>query len=238
MTDQLQPEAFQKAKEPSLRRLEEAFQTGQPEAFEKLGRSTVTAGTMLMLLWPVSDTDLIDHLAQGEIDITQNWGSRIIAYYQKNDWEKLETMVQSWQDSFYVNDRFQILSDCFDTLKSTYNTDTNVANAIVPTLVCQLEGIVRDGGLLPRKGKVNGVPFDNHNAENHILAIIAEVFCGSEKFENAKKKGLNITNINRHKINHGDRAVLDYGSDESLIRLFLYINEAIRCLDNKNKAKL
>lgn len=66
--------------------------------------------------------------------------------------------------------------------------------------------------------------------------IIGELFKNSYDFTKEKENGDNVINLNRHKIQHGDRILLDYGSEENLVRLFLYIDFMIKIIAGMQNA--
>ncbi len=197
-----------------------------PEVFMKI--------VLISHVWPINDSELISYLVKNN-GSSDEFDERVLQFYRKNNWRQLRRVIDRWNQFEAINDRLPILRDCFETLNLITRTeiDINAANVIVPTLVCQLEGVIGDydekiKNIYRNKTKNAITPFEILD-ENYGLFpfIVGTVFMASSDFIKAKEKGENLINIHRNKINHGDKDLLDYGTEENTIRLFLYIDAAI-----------
>ena len=217
--------------------------------------------------WFIEEQKIISHLTLHK-DI--NHEDYICEYYSADGWNKLSAIVQKWSECEPIQDRYAILKDCFNAVKLADGKDINIANAVIPTLINQIEGIQKEMkediiielkneietkfsiSLFPKDGKqvkndeteqlkfrIAKYLYESHFVNFH--EIINGLFKNSYEFVQEKEKGENITNLNRHKISHGEKISLDYGTKENLIRLFLCIDsivKTIKNIDNTNKKVL
>ncbi len=207
--------------------------------------------------WIIEDDEVITHLKENlHTRVDQEY--YICDYYSKDAWGNLATIVESWAECKPIRDRHPILKDCFTALKLAQGQDINIANLVVPTLLAQIDGI-RDEILdavpdILSKIKIN-VEFTpeefikkerkiQFSTVRSILSklisdeygiIFYEVICegifqSGYAFAREKKKGENLNNMNRNKIIHGDKILLDYGTKENLIRAFLCVDFMIKVI--------
>jgi len=216
--------------------------------------------------WIIEDKNVINYLVENRSEL-RNLESFIIKYYSENSWQKLDVIVEGWNDCSKISERLPILKDCFEAVRISDGSNFNVANVVIPTLVAQIEGIKEELLDIPSdefrdrvKGRVsfefipaNGAltngqkkkgkkqdeeflchfieeAFSTHYAYAFYEIIINGLFKNSYEFDEDKKKDNNPINLNRHKILHGDKALLDYGTQENLVRLFLYLDFIIKIL--------
>lgn len=183
---------------------------------------------MAMRFWPSRESKLVRYLARQEIKKNELDGA-IYNYYKKNDWSELRKMVRLWKPLGLASSRRKILEDCLEAFVMLNASDINISNVVVPTLMCQFDGIIRDTEGVSKSPKDNVPMMSLSPAElshNSVLfGIIFEIFKREDHFSKSKTEGTNPINIHRHKINHGDQILLDYGYPENVIRMFIYINE-------------
>ena len=199
--------------------------------FAQIPKERRTKMYMAMQFWPIRDNRLIRYLVRREIT-KDGLGEAITSYYKEKKWEELRKMVCLWKPLGIDEGRHKILKDCLEILIRMDGDDVNAANVLLPTLVCQFEGIIDDTDGVSKKAKgiktMMQLSPSELNSNTILLGIIVEVFGCSTAFANDKAAGKHRINLNRHKLNHGEKILLDYGSEENVIRLFIYINEVIR----------
>lgn len=109
--------------------------------------------------WLIDDENIIEYFCSNPLsNIDQE--RYICKFYSTNNWEKLAYIVDQWASCKQIENRYSILNDCFKILKTIQDKNINVANAIIPTLIAQLEGI---------KNEILNIPsneyIDNINAQ-------------------------------------------------------------------------
>lgn len=76
-----------------------------------------------------------------------------INHFRENNWQNLELMVKSWQYNKVLGKRYKILIDCVKAIKLSETKRVNVSNAILPTLITQIDGAMSDFLV------INGIPW-------------------------------------------------------------------------------
>jgi len=165
-----------------------------------------------------------------------------IDYFEANDWQNLEMMVNGWKTNLLLKKRHRILADSLVTLKAAGKKGINEANVILPTLITQIDGALTD--YLNSKGLQWESDYDDRVVEGKVKKVGRK-----SQFKNAKPKVLttplddlandiflNILfqrsqrgkplptpfNFNRHKIIHGEN--VRYGRKDYLIRAFMILD--------------
>lgn len=64
-------------------------------------------------------------------------------YFSDNNWQNLEFMVAEWKKNPLFKKRIKIIRDCVEAIKNS-KPKSNICNVVLPTLIVQLEGILRD----------------------------------------------------------------------------------------------
>ena len=167
-----------------------------------------------------------------------------IEYFEAEDWQNLEMMVNGWRKSPLLKKRYKILFDCVVTVKRVGKEGVNEANVVLPTLITQIDGGLTD--YLNSKGLQWGCAYDDwvDNETGKVRKVGRKTI-----FKNAKPKVLttplddlandiflNILfqrshkgeplarpfSFNRHRIIHGES--LNYGRKDYLIRAFMVLD--------------
>ena len=204
-------------------------------AFKKIpnfSQEDIIRCRLILICWPIDndDTALLEYMLTNDPQDSEQLDQLMCEYYFENDWERLRNLCESWKNNSELGERLPILQSCLQSfLKLSGDRKINVGNAIIPALVSQLEGIRCDKKLSKseKEFSIDDLPFFNAGGLQ-TLAVINEVFKGSSAFVKEKREGINRVNLNRNKINHGSKKLLDYGSVENVLRLFMMIDAAIK----------
>jgi len=79
--------------------------------------------------------------SKGEQEAVDNL---FIKYFSANNWQKLDEMVDSWENSNISKERLKIIKDCLEILKLDKSNSINEVNVILPTLIAQIDGALTD----------------------------------------------------------------------------------------------
>ncbi|WP_424353465.1 hypothetical protein [Methanosarcina mazei] len=66
-----------------------------------------------------------------------------INYFSRNNFEKLASMIESWEENTLFKPRMKIFRDSYNLLKHSHNS-YNPSNFLIPTLISQIDGILTD----------------------------------------------------------------------------------------------
>jgi len=165
-----------------------------------------------------------------------------IEYFEANDWQNLEIMVNGWKTNPLLKKRHKILADSLDAVKAASKRGVNETNVILPTLITQIDGALTD--YLNSKGLQWESDYDDRVVKGKVKKVGRK-----SQFKNAKPKVLttplddlandiflNILfqssqrgkplatpfNFNRHKIVHGEN--VRYGRKDYLVRAFMVLD--------------
>ncbi|MCB0721277.1 MAG: hypothetical protein KDC42_03130 [Ignavibacteriae bacterium] len=153
-----------------------------------------------------------------------------IDYFSKNNWENLNSLFVDKRKNPIVRKRLKIINDCIIVLKTSH-ANNNPVNAILPSLISQIDGFLTDylkskniSGLntySERKNRFRGVGSRALTPDFNNLAydFILEIFYQKSIPGKPLKKPFNF---NRHKIMHGEN--VRYGRKDYLIRAFLILD--------------
>lgn len=181
--------------------------------------------------WVVINDELFDLLkTKKSID---EISKTIIDFYTEDKYKNLELLFEEIDDLDIIPERIPILKSCIKILKK--NSQKNAYNVVLPTLMAQATGIIEEDcyNLLPeklfpkdenkRKKVLNALEYFNCDIlfyEMFDSAIIDGLFKkikDNSEYESYKRE----CGSNRHKILHGEKEFLDYGTKENLIRTCL-----------------
>lgn len=193
--------------------------------------------------WPISD-ELLSLAVENDLYENTAVIQFVIDFYKVNDWQRLEMLVHSWLTVIQA-ERVKILLSVIKAVKNA--KDEDVHDLTITTLIAQIDGLVRDlYSILPKdiRKRVEeeirkDLPVVIHEKRPDVrkdvmVQTIAEVvdYWSAEMLQEAIYSGLfrdsnQISNddnysLFRHKIMHGDKEYLGYGSEENFIRLILY----------------
>jgi hypothetical protein len=167
-----------------------------------------------------------------------------IRFFSAKDWSELEVMVGGWKKNPLLKKRYKIICDCVAAIKKTDGKYTNVANAVLPSLIAQIDGAVSDylrskgivwdvdygEDVISRTGNVakKGRKTQFTNVKSPVLSSQFDDL-SNEIFLNillqSSHRGVPLKtpfNFNRHKIMHGES--VEYGRKDYLIRAFLLLD--------------
>ena len=167
-----------------------------------------------------------------------------IEYFEAEDWQNLEIMVNGWKTNQLLKKRYKILTDSMDTVRAASKKGINEANAVLPTLITQIDGALTD--YLNSKGLQWESDYDDRvdagtgkvrkvgrksqfkNAKPKILTtplddLAKDIFLNILFQRSQKGKPLATPfNFNRHKIIHGEN--VKYGRKDYLVRAFMILD--------------
>ena len=66
-----------------------------------------------------------------------------VIYFSKNKYQKLASMIKSWENNPLFKPRMKIFRDSYNLLKHSHNS-YNPSNFVIPTLISQIDGILTD----------------------------------------------------------------------------------------------
>jgi len=166
-----------------------------------------------------------------------------IKYFEANNWQNLEGMVNNWKNKPLLKKRHKILSDCVEVVKMTNKKGINVANVVLPTLITQIDGVLTDylnseniqwdrdydDWIDGKTGKVKKVGRKTQfkNSKPKVLTtqfddLLNDMFLVLFQKSQRGKPLATPFNFNRHKIIHGES--VKYGRKDYLIRAFMVLD--------------
>ena len=171
--------------------------------------------------------------AKGRQDKAIN--AMFVEYFENNNWQALDMLLEEWEKNPLLRKRMLILKSCVDILRSS-DRKTNVANAILPTLIAQIDGLL--GDYLENKGIPHGNRYgDSGNRIGKLTGMrdidpeqIGDAIDNASKdilldvlFQPYDRNNRSRTHgFNRHKIIKGENT--RYGRKGYLIRAFILID--------------
>jgi len=181
--------------------------------------------------FPLSFISMINNINKEHVRKDKKVNQLFIKYFEMNDWQNLEIMVNGWKDNNLLKKRFKILADCVSLAKLSYKNGINGANVILPTLITQIDGFLND--YLNSKGFICGYTYKiKKNQFEKIKPKILPTPFNDSAFkilldilfqESWAGKPLEVSfNFNRHKINHGESTT--YGRKDYMIRAFMILD--------------
>lgn len=185
----------------------------------------------------------VKELASNEETSVEMVEEVFLKYFEKNNWEMLQAMIESWKVYPFAQ-RKHIIHDAFDAHKSGKYTLS------IPALLPQTEGI-----LSSIYGKEAGRPYKlfdetiqqeypdvlNNIAKDILLKFVTSLYKGikPEHFTTDKlplwleSEGIKeIDFMNRHAILHGIH--VNYASKINSLRVFLLLDSLYSLADNEN----
>ena len=158
-----------------------------------------------------------------------------IEYFENNNWQVLDMLLKEWEKNPFLRKRLHILKSCVDILRSA-DRKTNVANAILPTLITQIDGLLGDyledkgishgnryGDSGSRIGKRTGMrSIDSEQIGDHIDNTSRDILLDVLLQPYDRSNRSRTHGFNRHKIIKGENT--RYGRKGYLIRAFILID--------------
>ncbi len=153
-------------------------------------------------------------------------------------------MVRNWKNKALLKRRYKILMDCVVFIKIAGKRRINSANAVLPTLITQIDGALSDfldskhiqwdcdyddwvdlkTGKIRKVGRKTQYKNSKPKVLSHSLDDLAnDIFLNILFQKSQSGKPLNTPfNFNRHKIIHGES--VKYGRKDYLIRAFMVLD--------------
>lgn len=214
-------------------------------------RAMFTSFKLQSRFWIVSDIDLFREIIDREIESEHALEQFLVSYYTANNWAAVNALLDKWQAAPSLAPRVAIIEDCLKTVQLAQGKNLNIANVVIPTLIAQIDGMMADlyklilgnAPMLPsnKKADKHEVVMElvsqivNVRAADMLHTVIIEgVFRHADAIKKSRAANDNQQsaefNIFRHKIMHGDRDFLNYGTTENLTRFFLYADFLIQLI--------
>ncbi len=201
--------------------------------------------------WAIYDKNLIDILKNTTED---KYSDIIVNYYKENNYEKIKELFSNWQQIPSIKDRMKIISSCFNLMQTEILSE-DLCNAIIPTLTAQITGIIEDTYYLIPTSKEKeirqslGLPIQKTQPSPKVTAeylwqlkegqdslfyysiVQQAIMLNRGKLDKLTEEDIAKYNKYRHKIMHGDKMFLNYGTEENLIRSWLELDMLIKIYD-------
>ena len=160
-----------------------------------------------------------------------------VKFFATKNWRNLDAMLISWKKITLFKKRYKILVDCVEIVKFASKKGINETNAVLPTLITQIDGILTDylnsKGLKWDRayedfGKKIGRKTQFRNSHSQLsmdqLDDLANNIFLNILFQKShlEKPLATPFNFNRHKIIHGES--IKYGRKDYLIRAFMVLD--------------
>lgn len=200
--------------------------------------------------WIVSDVALFREIIAQNFESERELEEFLVEYYTADNWAEIEALRAEWDASPSLTARITIIEDCLKAVKMAEGKAVNIANVVIPTLIAQIDGMMADLYKMIL-GKAVTLPQDKKAKHEFVMesvsqavnvraadmlhtVIIEGVFRHADAIEKSRAANDNREdadfNIFRHKIMHGDRNFLNYGTIENLTRFFLYADFLIQLI--------
>lgn len=241
-------ESFQSPAIEWFKQNQDFFSGISSRAFEYISNERIIEIRMQSNYWIVVDKGLISTIVENGKFNEAEMVETVIHHYKKNNWKNTELIVERWRGHISP-ERMIILDDMLFTVKEAGSRAHSLS---VLALITQLDGLTRELlQLLPIEDKKrienkirDSLPAELKQKRTDIrqeltVQTIGEVidFWSAEILQEVIFSGLfrNSKNISldesfslfRNKIMHGDKDFLKYGTDESFVRLMLYLDFVI-----------
>jgi hypothetical protein len=180
---------------------------------------------------PGNAYSIIDHNLRENVRPNKMFAYIFNEYISKNNYEVLDNMLRHWRTNIYFAKRLKILEDIVSIVRSDKYANVNIVNVVLPALIAQIEGIIRDfikdrDKVIYRrfdmlKERLKGIAEDFNCPEMDVvpLQVIREILLQSSNEGKPLRKSFYF---NRHKILHGESC--RYGRKEYLVRAFMILD--------------
>ncbi len=164
----------------------------------------------------------------------KNYNKLFVTYFTSDNWKKTELMIRKWQKSQSIKKtRMKIIKDCFEVSRMK-KYRVNMALVVIPTLITQIEGIIKDyltkknpelkkGRLPSKKMKEKFIELKDDGLAGEYSKLVDYLLI-DYLFQHSVERQPLVTPFyyNRHKILHGENT--DYGRVAYLVRTFMIID--------------
>lgn len=181
--------------------------------------------------FPLSFVSMVKNIKKEKGRKDKDVNQLFIKYFEANEWQNLEIMVNEWKGNNLLKKRRKILLDCVHIVKLSYKNGINAANVVMPTLITQIDGFLSD--YLNLKGvkynstyktkknqfktlnlRVLPTPFNETAFKIFLDILLQESWAGKPLAKSFY--------FNRHKISHGETT--KYGRKDYMIRAFMILD--------------
>lgn len=158
----------------------------------------------------------------------------IVDYFLDNNCKELDIWFNKWSCNPLFDKRIDIIKDCINAIKNKDET-IHFPNIIIPSLICQIEGIQTDymvsNGVRFKKMHAydpNGNQikkkeyFRTYTSDNKFYDAMNEYFLDVLFQETYYGEECTTTDFSRNKILHGENT--DYGRNDNMIRCFMILD--------------
>lgn len=153
-----------------------------------------------------------------------------IDYFEQNNWEILDHLLTRWNNNDLFLSRNKILSDTFTTIQLSTSTDINITNVVLPTLIIQVDGILKDymkeniSVHFSDRNKIktlkeSGLIQPASDLEDLGMTIFLDILFQSSNPDTPLHTPFNL---NRHKILHAENT--RYGRKDYLVRILMVLD--------------
>ncbi len=188
----------------------------------------VTTSISTDLLIEVIRAGKIENPSSSQID------QLFISYFQNGNHSAIWEMYEFWESSNISSDRLPILKNCISIMANDLLSDINVADAILPALIAQAEGIYTE--FLEKNNYKATHKADYSGKENSYKKLsiplvpaetkeVVDTLLFDQFLKSDNRDGSSL--FNRHKIMHGKST--NYGRYDYLIKALLIIDFLVFC---------
>jgi hypothetical protein len=154
-----------------------------------------------------------------------------IDYFSRNEWRNFQGLLTGWGNNHIFKRRISIFENCISVLQYSDKYNTNGAIVVLPTLIAQIDGILRDylltkNASLGRTYKDKKTQFRASQPKvttDDLNELAIDVFLNILFQESQIGKPLKTPfNFNRHKILHGENT--NYGRRDYVVRAIMVLD--------------
>jgi hypothetical protein len=183
----------------------------------------------------------------------------VIKFYSDNNWAETEKLFSRWQNYKCLEDRKKAFEACIAIITNSTIESKYIFIVTIPTLINQLEGILRETCVLYYKKFENKAvekkeiiigqfikpnnkklaPIDSlleSGLDRSIIlpfvGVLDLIFKDSKEIDSTIQSEGDVYNLFRHKISHGENWTQDYSTIENLIRLICSLNCSFEAINH------
>lgn len=206
--------------------------------------------TLKSRYWIVVDDEVFSQLCQIEDADEEALESFLVEHYLKDDCAAMTHLLEGWRACPAIQERMPIFEAVLATVKRLANDPKiNVTNAVLPTLIAQLDGLkddliksipielqhqkrleLKQDNAVEKVNHYDIVTYCIEEMINTFSALMLADVIFDVLFKHGNKIIQQDEGVFRNKILHGDKEFLDYGTKENLVRVFLYVDFVIKLI--------
>jgi hypothetical protein len=209
-----------------LKEFQEKYQIAESDAIEILAKYKwfVSPTVPVTLIYKVSELSKLNGNQSRAVN------KLFIEYFEHENWNILDVLLEEWLDNDLFNSRRKIIADTFKVIQICNASNINVVNVVLPTLVVQIDGILKDfikENIQPdindhtkiKTLKDSGLIQSLSSLDEIGMIVFLDILFQSS---NAGTPLKNPFNLNRHKILHAE--VTKYGRKDYLVRVLMVLD--------------